>query len=157
MFNLIPWRKKEEDGGQLAARRAGDPFTLMRDEFETMFNRFFRNFSTPLADWGIFPGWEMDWEDTGKEFIVQAEAPGFEAGDFDVQVTGNWLTIRADHKQQGKTDKEQQYIQRRFQRSFTLPPGADPDKIEARYHSGILELRFPKLPEAVGMRIEVKS
>jgi len=40
---------------------------------------------------------------------------------------------------------------------FTLPKGVLPDQIDARYDSGVLELRLPKSEECRGKRIEVKS
>jgi HSP20 family protein len=158
MFNLIPWKKKESIGTALQPRRDRDPFSLIRSEFDQLFDRFYQDFFAPLSTPGGFPRlWELDWEDTDKEVIVRAEAPGFEVGDFDVQVSGNWLTIRAERKQTKKNGNGQKTAERLFQRSLTLPPGVDPDKVEARYHSGVLELHFAKLPEAMGKRITVKS
>ena len=94
--------------------------------------------------------WGLDVEDKGNEYVVHAEAPGFEPADFDVQVTGDLVTVKAEKKQESK-EKGTQY--RSFERSFTLPHGSAADKIEARYHNGVLDLRLPKSPEALGRRI----
>ena len=117
---------------------------------------------TPFgSDWDQERFWGLDVDDTGKEFVVRAEAPGFEAGDFDVQVTGNLLTIRAEHKQEAEDKKDDYHYQERrygrFQRSVTLPAGAATDKVEARYRNGVLEVHLPRSPEAQGRRIEVKA
>jgi HSP20 family protein len=154
MFGLVPWRKR--NGAGTLTRQEEFPINRLRDEFDAMFNRFFGNFMTPFSgEWG---SWDLDYEDTDKEIIVRAEAPGFEADDFEVNVSGNWLTIRAEKKHESKEkDTGYEYAERRFQRSVTLPPGADPNKVEARYHSGVLELHFAKSPEAAGKRIAVKT
>jgi HSP20 family protein len=39
----------------------------------------------------------------------------------------------------------------------TLPTGIDRDKVEAKYHNGVLTVRLPKTPEAKGWRVPVKS
>ena len=92
------------------------------------------------------------------EVVVRADAPGFETEDFDIQVSGNQLTIRAEKKQEDKDETNGfSYSERRLHRSVTLPAGADPDKVEARYRNGVLEVHLPKSPEAQGKRITVKS
>jgi len=160
MFNLTPWRKKEKNGEQALTRLEDEfPLNQLRREFDTIFDRFFRGWPTPLmADWPADRFWGLDLDDTGNEVVVRAEAPGFEAGDFDIQVSGNLLTIRAQKKHE--TDQKQdgyQYEERQLQRSVTLPAGVDADKVDARYRNGILELRLPKPPQALGRRIEVKT
>jgi len=44
----------------------------------------------------------MDVEDKDNEVIVRAEAPGFEAGDFEVQFLDGQLTLRAVRKAETK-------------------------------------------------------
>src|SRR5947208_2465406 len=45
----------------------------------------------------------------------------------------------------------------RFERLFTLPSGINADKIEARYHNGVLELAIPKGQAARAKRVEIKE
>jgi len=157
MFNLTPWRKRGSDGGQLAPRNEF-PLNRIRDEFDALCDRFLANWPAPFEGWGREGGWGLDVEDTGNEVVVRADAPGFEAGDFDIQVSGNLLTLRAEQKKEAK-EKESgsSYVERRFQRSLTLPAGIDADKVEARYRNGVLELKLPKTAEAQAKRIEVKA
>src|SRR5437868_9666886 len=96
MFSLIPWRSEKSSAANLA-RREDNPVALMRREFDDLFDRVFGGW--PLADGGR-PGWGLDLEDAGKEFVVRAEAPGFEPGDFDLQVTGDTLHVVAEHKEE---------------------------------------------------------
>jgi len=37
-----------------------------------------------------------------------------------------------------------------FQRSLRLPDSVDEDKVEASFDNGVLKVRIPKRPEAVG-------
>jgi HSP20 family protein len=154
-FNLIPWKKRENSG--LVPQRTEHPLNRIKDEFDALFDRFFGRLPAPFdADWGWERGWGLDLDDRGKEVVVRAEAPGFEPSEFDVQVSGNVLTIRAEHQEEGREGGE--YCRHlRFHRSVTLPAGTQADQVEARYRNGVLEVRLPKSPQAQGKRIEVKT
>jgi HSP20 family protein len=151
MFHLIPLRRRE-------GTRMENPLVQLRDEFDSLFDRFFGRWS-PFGMEEAQNGWGFDVNDEGNTFVVRAEAPGFEPEDFDVQVQGNVLTVRAERKHEAGKDKEENgsYTERRVQRAITLPAGADTNNVQAIYRNGILELRLPKLPEAQGRRIEVKK
>lgn len=88
---------------------------------------------------------------------MRTEAPGFEAGEFDVQISGNQLVIRAEHKVEQKEEAGSAYQYGTFYRSLPLPLGVEPDKIDARYHNGILELHLPKSEKGRGKRIPVNA
>jgi HSP20 family protein len=69
----------------------------------------------------------IEMSETTSEIIASVNLPGLRRGDIDVTVSNDMLNIR------GKVNKD-----------IALPPGINPDKIKARYHNGILELRLPK-------------
>jgi HSP20 family protein len=136
-----------------------EPFTLMRREFETLFDRVFGRRPLVAAEEWEKPAWGLEVVDEEKEFVVRAEAPGFVPADFDVRVTGDVLTITAEHKEEAKKKGEKNGSRAfaRLERVVTLPPYAGIDKVEALYRNGVLELHFPRLPEAEGKKIEVKA
>jgi HSP20 family protein len=123
-----------------------------------LLNQLFGNWPAVLElTFGRDRFWAMDFDETEKEFIVKAEAPGFDAGDLDVNVSGNVLTIKAEKKKENKEKKGRDFEERRFERSITLPSGADQDKVEATYHNGILEIHLVKTEDAQPKRIPVKA
>jgi len=147
MFGLMP---------RLEAR----PFALMRRELDTLFDRLFGNW--PLLDTPNlldYPVWGLTMEETDKEVVVRAEAPGFEVGDFEVQLTGEMLLITAAHKPvKGKEGNGKEEVRTaEMKRYVTVPPGIDAAKVEAFYRNGVLEVHLPKTAEAAGRRIEVKT
>jgi len=161
MFGITPSRKRERQNGGIAPRQSGYPIARLRHELDNMFNEFFQSLPGIFEREGVADQfWGFDMEDAGKEIVVRAEAPGFEAKDFDIQISGNLLTIHAEHKTETqdkgaeRPTSEKHFV--RLQRSITLPAGIDPDKIEAKYHNGVLEVHVPKTPEAQGKRIEIK-
>lgn len=138
---------------------------------------------TPYGDWGggpfdrvveqIFRGWpaalwptpDRDWRwgldvrENDGEVVVRAEAPGFDPGDFDVQVRGDQLVLCACHKAEGE-EKERGYREwsrQEFYRSVPLPASTDPNKVEARYRNGILTVTLPKAENGKERRIPVQG
>ena len=158
MASLIPWkRRSEERGSNALAERPRDVLTQMRRELDSLFDRFFSGWPTLAGnDWPI-TGWGFDVDDTGKEIVVHAEAPGFEPDDFNVEIVGDNLILKAERKEEDKTGNGYHFRQERLYRTVPLPHGVEGEKIEARYHNGVLEVRIPKGEEAKGKRITVKS
>jgi HSP20 family protein len=162
MATLTTTKKKQKEESVArkgALARYGEfPFFLsrLRDEFDRLLDRF----SQRWPRFGEENGWRWGLEvgDQENTVVVRAEAPGFEAGDLDLQVSGNRLIIRAAKKvetkgKEGKTE----YREQECYESVTLPSGIDKDKVEAKYHNGVLTVTLPKTAEGRGKRITVKS
>jgi len=159
MFALMPWRKTERNGGRELVPTLDYPFGNFR-EMNELFDRFFRGWPMPLENEWPKENWGLNVEETEKEFLVHAEVPGFEAKEIEVNVMGDRLTLRAEHKEEATEKKEKNgyhYAERRFERAFMLPANTDPTKIEAAYKNGIIELHVPKTEAAKPRRIEVKT
>jgi HSP20 family protein len=158
MRSLIPRR------GEGLRRSGQHPLSRLRDEMENMFEQFFGPW-TMTTEWSREQLWDMDMEEKPNEIVVRAEAPGFNANEFEVNAHGNMLTIKAEHRegepkketQEGEKQKPSTWGYRRFERSVTLPSGVAADKAEASYRNGVLELHLPRTEEARPHRIEVKA
>jgi HSP20 family protein len=162
MFSLTPWKKsKEIHEGELVPHKS-HPLAQLRDEFDQLFDRFLTRWAEPFGEGpGLDRPWALDLEEGDQEVVVKAEVPGFEPNDLDVQVSGNVLTVKAEHKEE-KNGKEgnggyAKQCYRSFRRSVSLPPGTDPDRIEAHYKNGLLEVHLPRSEHARGKRIPVKT
>ncbi len=154
MSNLTPWKRSQAQRGDGLTR--AHPLARLRDEMDTLFNQFFGNLPEALErTFGRDRFWALDFDENEKEYILKAEAPGFEAGDLDVSVSGNLLTIKAGKKQEKKGDHS--FEERHLERVITLPAGTDPDKVEAKYHNGILEIHLAKTEDAQRKRIPVQG
>jgi len=99
--------------------------------------------------------WGVTTEETGKEFVVRMELPGFEPAEVKVELAGDRLTVEAVHMEPG-AKVEEMTERARVRRVLAEPPG-ELARAEAAYRNGILEVHFPRVPEAVGRRIEVKT
>jgi HSP20 family protein len=147
----------------LPAARTENPLRRFREEMDQLFDRFFGLSPAQIEPWSGMGDrfWDIDVEETDNQIMVRSEAPGFEPKDFDINVSGNTLTIRAEHK--AETEKKGEGSLRwerrtsQFQRMIPLSTEVDPDKVEARYHNGVLEVRLPRTEPRSKRRIEVKS
>ena len=97
------------------------------------------------------------------EYLLEAELPGFNKEDIQIEIAGDMLNISAEHKQETENkDQKTGYIRRErrygsFRRSFDVT-GIDENAITAAYQDGVLELSLPKaqqvIPEARKILIE---
>jgi len=158
--NLIPWHHKREKPGQgdLLTRPTGGELARFREDFGSLLDRFYDSAPSiwdDLNQWDV--GWGCDVEDTDKEIVVRAEAPGFQPDEIEVQMSGNRLVVQAEHKEEKKGKNGHSMHYGRFHREMTLPRGIEADKINAEYKNGIVEVRVPKGSEAQSKRIPVKA
>jgi HSP20 family protein len=148
---LNPFNKKN-----LPIRRETEnPFTLLRQDIETLFDDFLREFDIePL--WTRRPGSfspRVDVTENDKEIKVSAELPGIDEKDIEVSLSKDSLTIKGEKKEE-KEDKGKDYYRMErsygsFSRTIPLPVEVDTDKAEAVYKKGILTVKIPKSPKAL--------
>lgn len=128
-----------------------------RDLFEV--NRWFDQVfdATPTADW--CPRADVIEKDNSYEVTV--ELPGIEKDAVKVSVGKGVLTVsgetKAEHKDEGRGYYRLERRYGTFSRSFELPEGVDPEKIEASFKNGLLKLSVPKAAEVMPRSIEIKE
>lgn len=100
---------------------------------------------------------------SAQAYEISMELPGVAAADIDIALHEDVLTVkgekRAEREQSGKTwfFSEREYGA--FQRSFRLPPDADPDGVSATCTNGVLKIciaRREAQPEGV-RKVQVSS
>jgi HSP20 family protein len=136
-----------------------EPFRQLRQEFDRLFDQFFPRWPTAWEGGGRDWRWGLDVEEKEDRVVVRAEAPGFEPADFDLQVRGEQLVVRAAHKAEAE-DKDRgahEWRRQEFFRSVPLPPGVDPKKVEANYRQGVLTVTLPRTEESKPHRITVQG
>jgi HSP20 family protein len=136
-----------------------DEFALsrMRDEFDRYFDRMARDFAALAGIDGWH--WGLEVQDEDENVVVRAEAPGFEADDFDVRVEDNRLVLRASKTVEAKDEKGKvrEFREQECYDSVSLPGGIDKEQIDAKYHNGVLTVTLPKSAESKAKRISVQA
>ena len=124
----------------------------------------------PFREMAPFPAFEeraiafspaFDVKETKDAYEFKADVPGVHERDLEVTMTGNRLTVsgKREAEKEDRTDRYYTYERNygSFTRSFTLPEGADVDRLNASLEKGVLAITVPKHPEVQPKKIAVKT
>ncbi|MBN2034383.1 MAG: Hsp20/alpha crystallin family protein [Deltaproteobacteria bacterium] len=102
----------------------------------------------------------VDIFETEKEITLVADMPGVKAGDLNIDLRENILSLSGDVKSPEKSDEVdvlREYRTGKYSRQFTLSQVIDQSKIDASMKDGVLRLRLPKIEAAMPRKIAVKA
>jgi HSP20 family protein len=115
--------------------------------------------SAAAADVAWIP--QVDIYEETDRYVVAADVPGVEPKDIRITADKGLLTIRGEKRsRETPQSNARQRLERRtgtFLRTFTLPEGADVDRIAAKQSHGVLEVVIPKQPQLQPRTIEVRA
>jgi HSP20 family protein len=114
---------------------------------------------TPAEEMAMLPPIEMF--DKKDKLVVRAEIPGVKPEEIDISVSDSTLTIKGERKSESEIKDEDYYrcemSYGRFSRSVALPAKVQPDKVDAKYDDGILEINLSKMSETKRRKVAVKA
>jgi HSP20 family protein len=133
-------------------------------EFDDIFERYNRLFARNPA--ATRESAAVEWRpvanvsETADHYVISAELPAVEKKDVAVTVQEGVITIRGERKFERTDDSERQHrvesFYGSFARSFSLPPDADAQRINAEFRDGMLKVSIPKAEEAKPKTIDVQ-
>jgi HSP20 family protein len=140
------------------------PFSMMRRMFDDM-ERMLDTDMFSEADWRAREAtWAPRVEITqhGDNLVVRADLPGISQDKINVGVENGALVIEGERAVSSEDQQADVWSSERaygrFRRILVLPEGVDPEKVEARYQDGVLEVLIPSpSTQARGRRIEIQS
>ena len=93
---------------------------------------------------------------------VHIDVPGLTAGDVEIELEHQTLSIRGERKFPYGEDNDRavRRIERgfgRFERTLSVPAGLDADQINASLTDGVLSLRVPKPESLKPRRVEIQG
>lgn len=145
--------------GSLSLR---SPFNHFFDEaFWDPFRLFGTSFIPSLTEQRQF-ALPVDVSENDKEVVIEADIPGFDPQDINVDVSNNVLTISGKQESSsGSKEKkwhrrERSYSYAEFTRQILLPEYAEGSKAECKAKNGTLTVTIPKKPEAEPKRLNVR-
>jgi HSP20 family molecular chaperone IbpA len=92
-------------------------------------------------------------------YEVRAEIPGVDpAKDVDITVHDGRLTIKAERTEKTESSGRSEFSYGSFERTVTLPQGADEDDVKATYDKGILTVSVKiSEPKKTEKKVEIES
>jgi len=144
---------------------SADPVSALRDEFDHMLSNWFTGNGRGMQS-NFSPSFDLS--ETDNYYEVQADLPGIQASELNVQVSDNVLTVSGERKFEKTSGDEKDtknaptshFVERyhgSFSRSIVLPGAVKHDKIDAEYHDGVLTIKLPKTAESKPRQITVKT
>ena len=118
-------------------------------DMDNFFNDSFPSFRLLPAQGDNLGNVAVDIHELKDRFTVEADFPGFDKEDIDVNVDNNVLTVSARHEDE-KEEKEKGRVIRKerrvgtYARSFNLGKNIDESKIKAEFKDGVLSVSIPK-------------
>jgi HSP20 family protein len=108
----------------------------------------------------------VDIRETGEAYLLDAELPGFDEKNVQVQVNGRVLTIESVKEEAARKERREKeeggesFLLRErqnlaFSRSFTLPEDADTNAISACFKNGLLSMEIKKRGETQKRIIDI--
>src|SRR6516162_6876106 len=133
-----------------------DPFVELR-RMQSEMNRLFSGFSTTATrDFPPINIWLGE-----NSVVVTAELPGVTGEDVNLRLQEDVLTLSG--KREPKSQEQNVSWQRReraygsFSRAVQLPFRVDPDKVQARFNDGVLEIELQRLEADRPKKIEIRA
>ena len=133
-----------------------------QDEMDKVFSDVFgRRWLTEEAGKGMIWQPPVDVEEQPDRYVIHVELPGMKLEDIKITLEDNRLLIRGEktrtEEKQNATYHRLERVYGAFERSFTLTHAVKPDKIEATYRDGVLEVTVPKAEEAKAREIPINA
>lgn len=108
---------------------------------------------------GVFPPVNVTQDD--DNVYLRAEIPGIKPSELSISALKNRVSLSGNREIPREHERVSYHRRERaegsFSRTVTLPSDVDADRVEARYHAGILTLTMPKAAEAKPRQITVSG
>ena len=133
----------------------------MTQRMRRMLDQTFGGFGlqSPLITEGA--GWAplVDIEEQDDAYVLEAELPGVEREDVNIEVAGNELSVTGEIKEKERKGALRRRTRRtgRFEYRVRLAEQVDASKIEASLDRGVLTIRVPKSERTQRQKVEIKS
>ena len=163
--DLTPWTW----GHKAPAPGSEDPFRMLQERMDWMFNQMFGGPEWAPAGRGPAGGMlapRIDVTEEEKDYLFTAELPGVTEKDVEVTLIDGTLTIKGEKKSEmaDKKDEKGNVLRTErsygsFQRSFSLPADIDEDQVSATFDKGVLTVKVAKSKEAKARarKVEIKA
>jgi HSP20 family protein len=131
-----------------------DPFVELR-RMQSEMNRLFSGYTPAARDFPPINIWLGD-----NSVVVTSELPGVTASDVTINLQEDVLSLEGARRPTPEQDANWQRRERTygtFSRAVQLPFRVDPDKVEAHFNNGILEIELQRLEADRPKKIEIRA
>ncbi len=163
-WDLSPW--SEGSWAQPSSLFSSSPWQMMRrmqEDMDRLFDQVWgggERQGSPAGQSGGGMQWapNIDVSQTDREWCIEADLPGVNKDDINVQVQDHHLILTAEMNQEeqpeGGNGQQQRQYQRRerrygfFQRVVPLPENTNEEEISCDFRNGVLTVHIPKTEQS---------
>jgi HSP20 family protein len=134
-----------------------DDFRRVEDEMDALFGRWPWPAGIRSVARGTYP--PINVGATPEQVDVYLFAAGLEPKTLDISMQENLLTVSGERKapvEQNVDYYRKERFDGAFRRVISLPENVDPDRVDARYRDGVLQIHVQRRAAARPRQIEVK-
>ena len=134
-----------------------DPFEQLQQELDRMTDAAFGGVGGSTT--GVYP--PVNLFDGGDAYVVKAELPGVDAGQVELEVEEDTLTLRGERVfSEPSSDAafhRRERAQGRFRRVVRLPGHVATNDVKAELRDGVLTIRIPKAEETRPRKVPIQA
>jgi HSP20 family protein len=137
--------------------------TRRRQRPLSLFDDFDRELDRWLGDGEVSKTFRpaCDVSETENAYFISFDVPGVDKDDIRLEVENQNLIVSGERKVEDEKKTEHGFYSEKsygsFQRVFALPDTVDPDKIDAHYDNGVLNISIEKKEKTKKKAIEIGS
>ena len=103
----------------------------------------------------------LELRETDGEFVLDVAVPGVDPKDIDIEVTPDYIVLKADiqheHDEKKGTVDICEFQSGKMYRSIHLPKRINPEKVKAEFKNGLLKLKAEIAEEARAKKIKPEA
>ncbi len=150
---------------QFGLKKRDNTYGTEIDAFRRSISDLFDDFFTIKPGSMIETEWmpSIDVQEDAKGVYINAEMPGMDEKNIDVNIENNYLTIKGEKSEDRQEGNNKRTIitERKFGsflRTIRLPDGVKPEKVKADFKNGVLIIDIPKekIEEPKKIKINIK-
>lgn len=127
----------------------------MQQQINSMFdNSFARAFKREKTEAKALFEPKISVQETKTEYIVEADLPGMNKEDINVEISNHFLTISGERKSEKETENKKVFREDQnfgyFSRTITLPNDVKTTDITSKYMNGVLTISMPRMEAVKG-------
>lgn len=134
-----------------------DEFRRLEEEMDQLYGRWPSAAGIRSVARGTYP--PINVGATSEQVDVYLFAAGLDPKSLDISIQENLLTVAGERKSSQQEDSNYYRRERydgEFRRLITLPDDVDPDRVEASYRNGVLQIHIKRSEASRPRQIEVK-
>jgi HSP20 family protein len=148
IMSLVPW--KTSSSTPVSRTRIGDDLASFQREMNSLMGNFFNrgDFFSPTMSFDTMFYPSVDVKEKDDKYLLDAEMPGVNEADIDLDFHNNILTIKGEKRSEKETNEggilctERSYGS--FRRDIPFDDDIDQEKIKAELKSGVLHIELAK-------------